>query len=433
MADCRELDLSPDRRLRTRYAGLFLFLPLLARLRFDRIAEQAGYPGSKMVPAISALLSLLVLKLLDKERRSHIDDFNFDEALGLFAGLNILPKKSFITDYSYRTGRAHQEKLLSGWIRALSPLLFPQAGTFSLDFHPIPFRGDAAGLDRHYIPTRGKADSSVLTFFALEQKSRVLCYENANLTRDDQAGELMRFVEFWHGITGTNPEWLYFDSKVAPYPELSKVNKRNIYFVTIRRRGAAILRRLEALPAASWERAVIDTPRRCHQRIRYVDETIELSGYEGPIREIAVTGLGREQPTLFLSNNFDETAREVIVRYAGRNRVEDGLGISVNFFHLDCLASEVRLNVDLDAAMTVLANGCYRWLAQQLRGFDKAAPKGLFHRFVETSGTIEIQNQRIVVCLDRRKHNPLLREAALDQKPQPIPWLRRFPIAFEYR
>jgi hypothetical protein len=35
------------------------------------------------------------------------------------------------------------------------------------------------------------------------------------------------------------------------------------------------------------------------------------------------------------------------------------LGISVNFFHLDCLASEVRLNVDLDVALTVLANGCY--------------------------------------------------------------------------
>ncbi|SIO09967.1 hypothetical protein SAMN05444166_2440 [Singulisphaera sp. GP187] len=58
-----------------------------------------------MVPATSALLAMLALKLLDKERRSHIDDFNCDEALGLFAGLNILPKKSFATDYSYRVGR----------------------------------------------------------------------------------------------------------------------------------------------------------------------------------------------------------------------------------------------------------------------------------------------------------------------------------------
>ena len=81
-------------RLRTRVAGLFLFLPLLAQRGFDRLVRQANYPGSKMVPADAALLSLLTLKLLDKERHSPISDFNFDEALGLFAGLNVLPKKS---------------------------------------------------------------------------------------------------------------------------------------------------------------------------------------------------------------------------------------------------------------------------------------------------------------------------------------------------
>ena len=90
-------------RLRTRVAGLFLFLPLLARLGFHKLVQKADYPGSKMVPADAALLSLLTLKLVDKERRSHIDDLNFEEALGLFAGLNVLPKKSFAADYSYRT------------------------------------------------------------------------------------------------------------------------------------------------------------------------------------------------------------------------------------------------------------------------------------------------------------------------------------------
>ena len=182
-----------------------MFLPLLARLGFDRLVTDAGYPGSEMIPAASALLSLLALKLLDKERRSHIDDFNFDEALGLFAGLNILPKKSFATDYSYRTGREQQQSLLSGWVRALAPVMFPDALGFSLDFHPIPYRGDPSGLDRHYLPRRGKAGPSVLTFFALEQKSRCLCYSNANLTRSDQHGELMRFVEFWHEVTGSPP------------------------------------------------------------------------------------------------------------------------------------------------------------------------------------------------------------------------------------
>jgi hypothetical protein len=418
--------------LYTRVAGIFLFLPLLARLRFDQIVNGAGYPGSEMVPAVSALLSLLTLKLLDKERKSHIDDFNFDEALGLFAGLNILPKKSFATSYSYRATRDQQLGLLQGWVRALAPALFPDAGTFSLDFHPIPFRGEPSGLDRHYLPRRGKAGPSVLTFFALEQQSRCLCYSNANLTRADQHGELMRFVDFWHALTDKYPEWLYFDSKVVDYPELDRLNKLSISFVTIRRRGAAILRRLAALPSSDWTRAVIDTPKRCHQQIRYRDEKIRLPGYDGPIRQVAVTGLGRENPTLFLSNNINTSACDLVIRYAGRNRIEDGLGISVNFFHFDCLASEVRLNVDLDAALTVVANGCYRWLGAKLRGYEGTAPKQLYRRFVETAGSIEIRRKDILVRFDRRSHNPVIREAEFDREPQPIPWLDNRSIKFAF-
>jgi hypothetical protein len=123
----------------------------------------------------------------------------------------------------------------------------------------------------------------------------------------------------------------------------------------------------------------------------------------------------------------------LIIRYAGRNRIEDGLGISVNFFHLDCLASEVRLNVDLDAALTVIANGCYRWLASRLRGFEKAAPKQLYRRFIETAGTVTLGEDRLTVILDRRSHNPILREAALDRDPLPIPWIGRRRLVFTYR
>ena len=149
IADQCELNLAPGRALRTRVAGVFLFLPLLAKFGFDRLMADARYPGSKMISAASALLSLLTLKLLDKERRSHISDFNFDEALGLFAGLNIFPKKSFATDYSYRVGREQQQSLLSGWVRAIGPLMFPDALSFSLDFLAIPYRSEPSGLDRH--------------------------------------------------------------------------------------------------------------------------------------------------------------------------------------------------------------------------------------------------------------------------------------------
>ena len=419
--------------MRTRAAGLFVFLPLLAQLHFDTLVTQAGYPGSNMVPDVSALLSLLTLKLLDKERRSHIDDFNCDEAIGWFAGLNILPKKSFATDYSYRTDRTQQRRLLAGWVTALAPLLFPAADTFCLDLHAIPYRGDPAVLENHYLPRQGKAAPSILTFFAHEPTCRVLCYANANLVRGEQAGESLQFVEFWHGVTGRDPAWLYFDSKLVPYAELAELNTRHISFVTIRRRGAAIVRRLQQRPARDWRTAVIDIPKRRHQHIRYLEETIRVRDYPEDLRQVAVTGLGRETPTLFLSNNQAVTARDLIVRYTGRNGVEDSLGISVNFFHLDCLASEVRLNVDLDVALTVVAHGCYRWLATQLRGLDKAKPKHLYRRVIETSGVVEAQDERVVVTLDKRCHNPLLREARLDKECPPIPWLGNRRIAVSYQ
>ena len=217
----------------------------------------------------------------------------------------------------------------------------------------------------------------MLTFFALEQESRVLCYANANLTRAEQPGEVMRFVEFWHGLAGAPPQWLYFDSKVTTYPELSQLNQQGVWFATIRRRGSAVVRRLRRLPASAWRKAVIDTPKRFHQDIRYVDERVQ-SAAATPARcaRWRSTASGKEQPTLLLTNNLEETARNLVIRYAGRNRVEDGLGSAVNFFHLNCLSSEVRLNVDVDAAMTVLANGCYRWLAQPVEGLGAESAEG---------------------------------------------------------
>jgi len=104
----------------------------------------------------------------------------------------------------------------------------------------------------------------------------------------------------------------------------------------------------------------------------------------------------------------------------------------VNFFHLDCLASEVRLNVDLDATLTVIANGCYRWLASRLKGFEKADPKQLFRRFIENAGTVTIHPDRLIVAFDRRSHNPILREAALRNDSQPIAWLGQRKIEFTY-
>jgi hypothetical protein len=348
--------------------------------------------------------------------------------------LNVLPKKSFATDYSYRTQRQQQEKLLGALVKKLLPVLLPEAKSFSLDFHPIPYRGEEAVLENHYIPCRGQACPSVQTFFAQEHENQVFCYANANLTRDQQTKEVLRFVDYWHDLTGQNPEWLYFDSKLTTYAELSELNARGVFFVTIRRRGSAILRRLRQTAKSAWTSATIDIPKRRNKRIQYLDESVQLDEYEGPLRQIVVTGLGREQPTLFLTNHAKVSPREMIMNYARRNGIEDGLGTNVNFFHMDNLSSEVRLNVDLDVTLTVIANSCYRWLASRLKGFKHAKPKQLARKFIETSGEIEVMpHRRLRVLFDRRCHNPILREAALDKEARSIPRLQGYHLEFDYR
>jgi len=433
VADVHRLDLAGGRTLYSRVAGIFLFAPFLAQMRLDEIASEAGMAGTKMIPATSYLLSLLALKLLDKERKSHITDWNFDEALGLFAGLNVMPKDSAAADYSYRLAGGQHNALMARWVKNAYPVLCPGgAREFALDFHPIPHRGQGTALENHYIPQQGKAAPSVQAFFARAVDSPMACHASADIVRQEQHELPLHFIQYWKGVTGIKPDWLYFDSKLTTYPILSRLNEQGVSFITIRRRGTRVVRQIIERPAAEWKKAVIDTPQRRHQNIRYLDGAVALKGYAGNCRQIAALGLGREAPTLFLTNNEDDTGRGIITRYIKRNAIENDLGINVNFFHLNCLASEVRLNVNFDVALTIIANGCYRWLSQRLKGCEKMEPKQLYRKFIETAGHVTIEGDTIHVALDRRAHNPVLAQAQLDVQQTKIPWLGGKRVQFSY-
>ena len=433
VADVRQLDVSEGRSLYSRVAGVFLFLPFLLEAGLDTIVAEAKMAGSKMIPSVSYVLSLLALKLLDKECKSHISDWNSDEALGWFAGLNVLPKTTATEDYSYRLVEGQHNRLLAEWVRATYPILCPQgASTFALDFHAIPHRGEGTGLENHYVPMRGKAVQSVLTCFARAVDRPMLCFAHADIVRAEQDEMVLRFVRYWKELTGVNPNWLSFDSKATTYSVLDELRKENIFFITIRRRGSRLIQRLAAHPAKEWTTAVIDTPQRRHQHIRFLDDRVRLDGYGAPCRQVAAQ-LGRPTPTLFLTNNELVSGRDLITRYLGRNTIENDLGINVNFFHLDCLASEVRLNVHTDVVMTVLANGCYRWLSQRLKGCSTMEPKQLYRKFVETGGHVTVRGDQLLVSLDRRSHNPIIAQAALDRDPRPIPWLAGKRLRLDFR
>jgi transposase len=423
IADVRTLSLEDGRQFPTKAAGLFLFLPLLLDLDLPQAVTVAGLPGSEQIPPLQALLALLVPKLLGKRRVSHISDLCDDEGAGLFAGLNILPKVTYATDYSYKTERTMTERLIAALI-AKTPLGDPPL-SFNLDFHAIPFRGAAPDLENHWVPMRNRALPTVMAFIAQAVGRRVICYATANVLRAEADGLVPKFADYWKEQTGQYPARLLFDSRATTYAGLSQLTQRQVGFITIRRRGSGMLARVDRLPADRWRRCQITQAKGKRRQVAHVEEWIHLDGYDGAVRQLIVTGLGHESPTFFLTNDRPRplTARDVIQTYASRNHVENQLGEQITFFHLDCLCSDVRLNVDFDLTLTVLADLLYRRLGERLKGFAQAGPSKLFRKFVDTPGTIEITTKRVIVRLSKRAHNPLLKEAGLMQPTLAVPWL----------
>lgn len=299
----------------------------------------------------------------------------------------------------------------------------PQA--FNLDFHAIPFRGEKTDLENHWVPQRRQGHPAVMAFVAQEASRRVMCYATANVLRQEADEMVVRFVDHWKQQRGEYPQRVLFDSRATTYPHLQELTDRHIGFITIRRRGAAMLRRIDDFPAAAWHRCQVTQAKGKRRAARYLDERVELDGYEGEIRQLVFDGLGHQSPTFLLTNDLPEplTAREVLQTYAQRNHVEHSLGEKITFFHLDCLCSEVRLNVDFDLTLTVVAALLYQRLASRLKGFAESTPHTLFRRFVNTQGRIEIQGREVVVYFKKRTHNPILKEAGFERSTGPVPWL----------
>jgi hypothetical protein len=363
---------------------------------------------------------------------SHINDLATDEGAGLFAGLNVLPKTTYATDYSYRTQREMNERFVDSLVHHFPFESPPQS--FNLDFHAIPFRGEKAALENHWVAKRQRAQTAVMAFVAQEATRRVMCYATANVLRQEADEMVVRFVDHWKQQTKHYPARVLFDSRATTYPHLQTLNQRHVGFITIRRRGAAMLRRIAQLPASDWRRCQVSQAKGKRRQVRYLDEQVQLDGYEGKIRQLVFDGLGHESPTFLLTNDLPEalTAREVIETYAQRNHVEHSLGEKITFFHLDSLCSDVRLNVDFDLTLTVAAAMLYQSLGSRLKGFADATPYTLFRRFVNTAGRIEIERRQVVVYFEKRTHNPILKEAGFGQPTPRVPWLSGKSVRLDF-
>lgn len=423
VANVQDVNLQP-RQLRTKFGGLFLFLPDLVASNLDCLLRQAGFPGSKMIPAGHALRSLLALKLFGNARHSHVMSYVLDEGLALFAGLNVIPKRSFLTEYSCRIPPACYPRLMHAWFHAIRGRGLALGSSFDLDFHTIPYHGDDALVEKHYVSKRSRRQKGLLAFLAQDAHSRVFCYVNADLRQEQYNDEILRFVAYWKKRTGRCPEELIFDSRLTTHANLNRLNQQGIRFITLRRRSDKLLRTIAARPPSAWRRIELEGVSRQYRTPRILDQCIQLRGYQGPIRQLVITDLGHDDPTLLLTNHLRRSPVPLIGRYARRMLIENNIEDSIDFFHMDALSSAVALKVNCDLQLTLMASCLYRLLGCRIgHGYEKAKARHLFRDFIDATATVSVAAKDITVRFQKRAHNPLLLAAGFDKTDIKVPWL----------
>ena len=432
VADVRGLDLTP-RQVHSKFGGLFLFVPLLAAMPFDRILVEAGFPGSKMIPAGCAIRSLLALKLFGSARHSHIMSYVLDEGLALFAGLNVIPKRSFLTEYSCRVDPQCYPRWMRLWFDAMAKLGLAQGLSFDLDFHTIPFHGEDALVEKHYVSKRSRRQKGILAFVAQDASTQLFCYGNADLRKEEQKDEILNFVSFWKKRTGRFPQELIFDSKLTTYGNLDVLNQQGIAFITLRRRSRQMLQQAHQEPLSAWRRIELEGVSRIYKTPRILDRKITLADYQGPLRQLVIAELGHEEPTFLLTNQLRRSAAKLIQRYAQRMLIENNLADGIDFFHMDALSSAVAMKVNLDLQLTLMASSLYRLLGAKLgHGYQRAKSRHIFRDFIDATATLIIDEKEILVRFQKRAHNPLLIAAGFDKTHIRVPWLGRKRLRFVF-
>src|SRR5229473_2445478 len=289
-------------------------LPAAKILDLAALTAAAGYPGTRAIPAISWLLSLLALKLTRTRRVSHVDDLLTDPAAAMFAGMAVLPKKSALTDYSYRLSHDHQQKFLAALDTQMigAGLAAREEAVFDLDFHAVMHWGRDPVLEKHYVPTRSQRARSVLTFFAQDTGTHNLVYASADISKATQAREVITFCDHWKSVSGADPKMLIMDQKVTTQQVLGELDERGVKFATLRMRSPSLIKYINRLAPADYTTITLDRPGP-HNRPRvHEDPAVKLTSYPGTVRQLVVTGLGRDAPTVIITNDDAMKTRDVM-------------------------------------------------------------------------------------------------------------------------
>ncbi len=402
----REIDLVNE-KFSSSDIGLLCFLPIIRKYRIDEIIKKSLYPETTVINRLSSITSFLALKLSNVRRYTKDDLWCMDRGLGLFAGLNVLPKAAWFTSYSSRVTRdmnlAFLKEMHNLWIK--ENLL---GDTANLDFTTIPYWGKNEHLENNWSGKRNKALASMSAILAQSPDSGIINYGDTNVMHKNQNEVVLEFIDFYksNSTADNDLKYLVFDSKFTCYQNLAKLDDQGIKFLTIRRRGKTIVERLKDIPAKEWKKKRVDCAGNKKRTLKVLDEKVFLKRYGKDIRQIAITGHGKIKPALIITNDFQESVENIIRKYTRRWLVEKGISEQIDFFHLNRVSSSMVIKVDFDLTMSITAHNLYRLFAKELERYGSYSDQSIYEEFIKNSGEISLENDIIKVFLKKKRSLP---------------------------
>jgi len=430
-ATSKRLENEPD-KFSSQLAGLLLFLPILKTYGIDKIIEDSDYPETKVINRLSGILSFLALKLSDVERYSMDDTWCMDRGMGLFAGLNVLPKAAWFSSYSSGVTRQMNLSFLNR-LRQLWSAEGLLSDTVNLDFTAIPYWGDDDPFENNWSGTRKKALASIQAVLAQNPDSGIICYGDTTIRHSNESDVILEFLDFYHPDKETSSElkYLVFDSKFTTYENLNELNKQGLKFITIQCRSKKLEEKIANIPKERWKNVNIKRANGKGRNITACEDVTNFDDYDGKVRQVFIASKGRIKPAIIITNDFNISLKKLVRKYAQRWLVEKGISEQIHFFHLNRNSSGIVVKVDFDLVMTILAHNLYRLFAQNLEGYSHCEAKTLFNKFISNAGEITISESEILLCLKKKRTLPLILDQFSEMEEISYQWLHNKSLRIE--
>ena len=423
-----EYPFTEKERFSSKGVGVLCFLPFIKAYEIDKAIEQSGYPESKQIGRLSSILAFLALKLSNVQRYGQDDGWCMDRGLGMFAGLNVLPKTTWYSTYSSAVKRDDNV----AFMKAVNSI-FAKRGllsdTVNLDFTAIPYWGDEGPFENNWSGKRSKALVSIQAALAQDPDTGILCYGDTTVKHDNQDDVILEFMDFYHECAGRQVSYLVFDSKFTTLENLGRINAKGIKFITIQRKSKTLNEKVEQIPDSDWKTVKIEKANHKSRMVSYCEGMTSNKLYgDSPLRQIFIKGRSI-RPATILTNDFKLSAEDVIRRYSKRWLVENDISEQIHFFHLNRNCSGIVVKVDFDLTMTILAHNLYRLLAANLPGYSHYRAQSLYDAFIENYGEVDVGNSTITVKMNRKRALPLLCEG-IPQLEAKYHWLGKKKLSF---